>query len=256
VVSNPQQQCWQALRHERSTWCSGRKLAFDRGDEALHERAAALKVHGTFRAHLGAYPLHVPPRPAPLGRNDAVGLQHVADRLMGALTVELGIRQCQGAGHSLGGDVDQRAPRGAVIGGAVARGLGPNQLPLHLPDHGPLQSVVPGEAFASSVGPLHEEGADRPWHELVASTTTRAWLSGGGTSRWRTALKGRPIEPAEKAVDRGIIGHVPQPQGGAQLCVFGQPDFRSRTVQSSSRMRHRMANSWGWVRWRFENLLR
>jgi hypothetical protein len=41
-------------------------------DEALDERAAAIQVHGEFFAHLGSYPLNVPCRPAPLGRNDAL----------------------------------------------------------------------------------------------------------------------------------------------------------------------------------------
>jgi hypothetical protein len=93
VVGDPQQYRLSALRPEGAARGSSRKLAFDRGDDALNESAPTLEVRWKFLAHPGPYPLNVPPHTAPFGRNEALVMQDVANMLMVTLTVELGIRQ-------------------------------------------------------------------------------------------------------------------------------------------------------------------
>jgi hypothetical protein len=48
----------------------------------------------------------------------------------------------------------------------VAAGrLDDNEASIHIDDHSALQPVEPSKPFAPIVGPLHEEGANRPWRE-------------------------------------------------------------------------------------------
>jgi hypothetical protein len=164
-------------------------------------------------AHLGSYPVNVPRRPAPLGRHDALGRQDLTDRLMVALTVELGIGQYQGNGHSPVGDIDQRAQGGAVMGRAAARGLRENQSPVDIHDHDPLEPVAPGQALASILGSRHEERPDGTRceasrvhrHRGLAVRRRHQPVDGGS----QDLLQRRFVESAENTVDGGIIGPVP-----------------------------------------------
>jgi hypothetical protein len=68
-----------------------RELAFHSGDEAFNQRTPGVPVRGKLLTHVCPHALHLPLHPAPLGGDDALSLQGRADRLMGVLTVELGI---------------------------------------------------------------------------------------------------------------------------------------------------------------------
>ena len=169
--------------------------------------------------HLRSYPLNPPGCAAPLGRNDAVGLQHLADVPMIALTIELGIGQNQANGEALMGAVNQGAQGSAVVRWAAAGRLGQDHPGVDIHGHGPLQPVAPGEAVAASLGALHKEGADRPRrktrrihrHSRLEPRLRSQPLDDGTQG----VFKGCLVEPAEKAVHGGLVGPRAQPQGRA-----------------------------------------
>jgi hypothetical protein len=217
------------LRLEGAAWCAGRQLAFDRGEEARDQDAPAREVRWKLLTPLSPSPLNPPRCTAPFGRDDALGLQGLAHRLLVALTRELGIRQHQPDRDPLVGGVDTWAPRGTVMGRAAARRLGDHDAPIHSDGHGPLQPGAPREAFTPLLGSLHEAGADGPWREARRIHRHGRLVTGLSYQPLNDGMHGLLecclSKSAETAVARGVIGHMPQPQGHAQLCVFGQPDF-------------------------------
>jgi len=164
--------------------------------------------------HLRSHPLNPPGCAAPLGRDDAVGLQHLADMLMMALTIELGIGQDQANREPLVGGVDQGAQGGTIVRGAAAGRLGQNYTGVDIHGHGPRQPVAPGEPLASILRSLDEEGADGPRREAGRVHGHRhpsAGLEGQPSDDGaQDLLQRRLIEPTEQAVHGGIVGHVLQ----------------------------------------------
>jgi hypothetical protein len=122
-----------------------------------------------------------------------------------------------------------RTQHGTVMGQASAGRLRQDDTMVDIDNKGPLQPVALGEALTSISRALHKEGAHGSWREarrvhrdcrLVAGL--RAQPLDDGT---QSLLQGCLVEPMGEAVDGGIVGRTPQPQGGPQFCVFGQPNF-------------------------------
>jgi hypothetical protein len=120
-----------------------------------------------------AWPLHEPEiRSAPklcsrsrysyreFGRNDALSVQHLADVLMVALTIELRIGQHKPDGDPLVSRAHQRTQGSTVMGRAAPRRLRQDETPVEVHGHGPFQPVAPGKARRPIPPPLDEEGAD------------------------------------------------------------------------------------------------
>ncbi len=89
--------------------------------------------------------------------------------------------------------------------------------------------MAPRKAFPSIFGTFHEECADGPWREARRVHRHGRLLTRLSCQSLHDGIQGLLecclVKSTEKTIDRGIVGHMPQPQGPAQLCVFGQTDF-------------------------------
>jgi hypothetical protein len=128
----------------------------------------------------------------------------MATMLIGALTIAFGIRSHQGHGHLPMGGVDQRAPRGTIVGRTVLRRLREDQAAVDIHGHRPCEPVAPGEPQFPILGTPDGERADRPRREAFRVYCPCRLVAGLGYQPLYNSihhrLQDRLSEPAEEPV--------------------------------------------------------
>src|SRR5216684_3488714 len=228
VVGKAEQERLANLRGQAASGSARGEFAFDRRENAFDLGALAVRFFRKGAEHLipnGAIGDTPPPR-----GNDALGSQALPNVLVVGFRVKLRIRQHHTEGSASCCYIEQPRQRTCVAPGPLTSPLRQQNLLLHIHYNQPLQprATRPGPV-GMLLQALEKEGADGSIGEPRAVDGCRngpAPASPQPTHGFlQSAIDGVVLQPSQKTIQRGVVGHRLQFQCGAQFLVLLQAYF-------------------------------
>src|SRR6266850_8228514 len=228
VVGKAEQQGLADLGGQAASGCARREFAFDGGEDAFDLGTLPIRFFRKGAEHLIANGA-IRDTPAPRG-NDALRSHALPNVLVVGFGVKLRICQHPPEGNTACRHVEQSRQSTRVAPGPLTGALRQQNLLLHIHYDQPLQPRT------TRLGPVRmllqtaeEEGADGSIGEPGAVDGGRngpAPASTQPTHRFvQSAIDGVVLQPPQKTIQRGVVGHRWQLQYGAQLVVLAQAYF-------------------------------
>src|SRR3989475_7680054 len=225
VVGQAQQQGLADLGGQAASGCARGELAFDGREDAFDLVALPIRFFRKSAEHLIANSA-VGDTPAPR-RNNALRSQALPDVLVVGFGVQLRIRQHHTEGSTTRRHIEQPRQSTRVAPRPLPSPLCQQNLLLHVHDDQPLQprTTRPGPVGMLLQAPV-EEGADGSIGESRAVDGGRNGPASASPQLThgflQSAIDGVILQPPQKTVQRGVVGHRWQVQRGAQLAVLSQ----------------------------------
>src|SRR5712664_63944 len=228
VVGKAEQERLANLRGQAASGSARGEFAFDRRENAFDLGALAVRFFRKGAEHLipnGA----IRDTPAPRG-NDALGSQALPNVLVVGFRVKLCIRQHHTEGSASCCHIEQPRQRTCVAPGPLTSPLRQQNLLLHIHYNQPLQprATRPGPV-GMLLQALEKEGADG---SIGEPRTVDGGRNGSASASpqpthgfLQSAIDGVVLQPSQKTIQRGVVGHRLQFQCGAQFLVLLQAYF-------------------------------
>src|SRR6266496_1960906 len=258
VVGQAQQESLFALGRERTTRGFGREFAFDRAKDCSSMDALSIALGGESGTHLSTHSAKLPTWLTSLGRNNTLGSNLLADVLVVAFTVKLGIGQNAFNGIALHDLIKQRAQSSAVINRSLVSLLRQDEAQTRIDSQEPFEPVTPRHRRAAVLlTPTNKKSADRSrsqarrihCYAALAFARVRLPLLKTAHHFGQDLANDFFWQSQHEAKESRVIGHGVEFQRSSQLAMFGQPHFRGAegpvliTHQTQNRQQLRLAET-------------
>jgi hypothetical protein len=228
VVGQAEEQGLADLGVQAASRCARGELAFDSGEDAFDLGALPIRFFRKGSEHLIPNDA-IGDTPAPRG-NDALGSQALPNVQVVGFGVKLRIRQHHTEGNAACRHIEQPRQSTCVAPPRLTSPLRQQNLLPHIHHNQPLQprTTRPGPVGILFQAPV-EEGADGSIGEPGAIDGGRngpAPATPQPTHGFlQSAIDGVILQPPQKTIQRGVVGHRWQMQCGAQFLVLAQAYF-------------------------------
>src|SRR6266852_8154477 len=230
VISQAEQQGLADLRSQATARSAGGEFALDHRKDGFDLRALSIALLRKLPVHLSTQNSFGNP-PARLRRDNALRSPALPNMLVVGFGIKLGIGKHQAQRNVLGGRVHQSRKRPRVDPRPLPRPLRQQDLLMHIGDYQPLQIVFIARLPTAVLLDAPEEvGADGLWRQSRA-------IHGGRNSPAPSPLTQPPhrfsqpardgvlLQPAQEAIQRGVVRHDLQVQNFPQVAMLAQTYF-------------------------------
>src|SRR6516164_2239091 len=231
IETQAEQQGLAHLHGQAAARSAGRELAFDRGEDTLDQRAAAVESARKRPPHFGTHAAYAPSFLSAFGRDHALRSELLTNVGMISFAVEFRIGQYQSDGGLLRRGFDDGGQIRAVVPRTSSGALRQQKLLIQIRYDHPLRPMPPRQRFLSMmVQAAHEKRADR---SLCQSRGVHAYAGSPSGFSVRAAqpaygladrsIDGLIIQSLQKTIQRSEIGYAGESECLTQFAMFPEP---------------------------------